>query len=190
MEIKSYLIEENAKLIYDTEELDAWQDQVQLLGLEKQAALMSPDKSPVPFPVMTEAEREIYGKVLDRHSDYKSFDGEVIPLRILSLISLSEKEKYFDEIQIWHSRTVKDPLVIGKRYDSDADREEKRSWNMTYYLIGAWGEKIKLAVNLLEGWNDYMLTQIKDQMEWNIKEQNQKYTKFKYQLSSVTTSKK
>jgi len=61
---------------------------------------------------------------------------------------------------------------------------------MTYHLIGAWGEKIKLAINLLEGWNDYMLTQIKDQMEWNVKEQNQKYTKFKYQLSSVTTSKK
>jgi hypothetical protein len=190
MEIKSYLIEENEKLIYDTAELDAWQDQVQLLGLEKQAALMQPDKSPIPFPVMTDAEQAILASVLEMHEDYKNFEGEVIPLRVLSLIALCEKEKYFDRIQIWYSRKQKDPIVIGMVYDSEDSRQKKYSWNMLYHMIAEWGPKLKSIIELLPIWNEFELAKAKSNYDYAIKQHQEKYEQFKFQISSMQPAKK
>lgn len=190
MEIKSHLIEENAKLIYDNEELNEWQDHVQVLGLTRQAALMQPDKSPIPFPATTEAEESILGAILDRHTDYKEFDKEVIPLRVLSLIALCEKEKYFDKIEIWHSTRTKDPIVVGKKYSTETDRQEKRNWNMDVFKIAEWGPKLKSLAELFPAWIEYETAKLKDSYDWNVRQFNEKVERFRFQISAEQPVKK
>ena len=190
MEVKSFLIEEHESTIFEPTEIERWQEIVSVLGLEKQKNLMKDGKSMMPFPAMTEAEREIYRQVLDYQENYVEFDNEAIPLKILGLIALCEKEKYFDGIEIWYSKQFSDPLAVGYLYDSEASRIAKRSWSRDFYLIGAWGAKIKHAADLLDLWHNKVINDIKSTFDWNTNEQLKKYEKFKFQLSSLAPSKK
>ena len=190
MEVKSYLIEENSGLVFDVEELDKWQDTVQILGLEKQAALMAPDKSPVPFPSMTDAEQSILTNVLDTHKDYKEYDSEVIPLRVLSLIALCEKEKYFDTIEIWYSTRVKDPIVIGKRYSSQEDRDKKRYWDMDNFKIAEWGTKLRSLLELIPLWDEYERAKLQSSFDYNLRQHEERLERFKFQVSVIQPAKK
>lgn len=186
METKSFLVEEHSKTIFSNEEIDQWSDLVQVLGLEKQAALMNNNSSPspLPFPLMIEAEERIYETVFDIHKNYKEYSEEAIPLKILSLIALCEKEKYFDKIEIWYSRAIDDPIVIGLRYESEEDEFNNRAWNMIRHMIGAWGEKLKSAIDLLPSWDDYQRKQITENYEYNLKDHNLKVERFKFQLNA------
>lgn len=192
METKSFLIEEHESTVFDLTEMDQWHDLVQVLGLEKQAELVKVGSSLTfaPFPAMTEAESTIFKSVLDRHTDYREFSGEAIPLKILSLIALCEKEKYFDKIQIWHSREIPDPLVVGLKYQNEKDREEDNHWRALSFKIGVWGDKIKSALDLLPAWKEMKESEHARNYEYYMNSLKQEVERFKFQLGAVEPARK
>lgn len=190
MEVTSYLIEEHVDVIFDREKIDEWKAVAEELGLEGQLSLLTKEKSMMPFPAMSEAERVVYGDIFDSKQNYHSFNSEAIPLKILSLISLCEKEKYFDKIQIWNNQEIKDPIVIGMRYSSENDRLNGYSWNMSHYMIGAWGEKLLSLAKLLPLWDDYKRKRMKDNYEQNLSSHVSQFDKFKFQVGSFVQKSK
>lgn len=166
METKLFLIEEHKETIFEGSEIEKWKALVDELGLVCQAELIAENKSPLPFPVMTEAQSVIYGVVLETKTNYKEFRNEAIPLSILSLILLCEKEHYFENIQIWHSRQNPDPLVVGLNFASPEDRINKYTWRMVPSLIAQWGAKIKPMADLIPLWDKFE----REQMEENYKQ--------------------
>ena len=187
MEIKSFLIEEHAETIFDNEKIAEWKNLVAELGLENQAALLKGNTvgSPLPFPAMTEAERTIYSLVLETKCNYKNFTSEAIPLKMLSLISLCEREKYFDKIEIWYSRNNPDPMIVGKNFENENDKKNNYEWLMVPFLIGAWGAKIKDVSELLPAWDNLQFEELKNDYDYKIKEHQKIVEKFKFQLNAI-----
>jgi hypothetical protein len=81
------------------------------------------------------------------------YQGSVIPLAILSVVALSEKEQYFKRIEIWHDEEVPDPVVIGYREDPTA------SWRDLAYVLGRFGEELltfeELKIKAKERWKAF-----------------------------------
>jgi len=130
MEVETYLIEENQVLISDPNELKKYQGMVENLGLEGQKELMEGNKSPIPFRPMSKEELAIYKICLPEKREVKRFRTEVIPIRVLSILALCDKEEYFKEIEVW-SDTEDDPILVGKKGYSDP-----------FYLLARWGKTL------------------------------------------------
>jgi len=181
METKLFLIDEHKETIFEGSEIDKWKALVDELGLTEQAALIAENKSPLPFPAMTEAQNEVYSKILDTHTDYKQFRNEAIPLSVLSLIAFCEKEKHFEKIDIWYSRQNPDPLVVGLNYPDSNSRINGYSWQMIPSLIAQWGAKIKPISELLPLYDEYEMSRILNENQQRIEQHKQKMEKFKFQ---------
>jgi hypothetical protein len=72
----------------------------------------------------------------------KEYDKTPIPLEVLSLIALSEKEKYFDELQIWYDNEAPDPILVGIKAGAN-------SWEKDIWLLARWGAE-KVGFEYLE----------------------------------------
>ena len=131
--IETYLMEDSEKMISDVEHLEEWTKIVEELGLTGQQALAKPAKSPIPFLPLNEISERVYGTLCKFHTSVKIYKRSTIPLRILSLIALSENEKYFHHIEIWDDNDP-DPVVIG--YVNDTYSSPK-------FLIGRWGDELR-----------------------------------------------
>lgn len=179
METKLFLIEEHLGTLVDSTEIEQWSQLVNDLGLQGQKELIKPEKSPIPFPVLNEMENDIYSSILNQKQDYKSYDSEAIPLKVLSMIALCEKEKYFKRIEIWYSEKNPDPLVIGKRFRDAVDEEKQYTWRMVSHKIAQWGAKLLPAIALLPAYDEYMRDQAKDSYDYAIKQHEEKMRRFK-----------
>lgn len=186
METRVFFIEEHKGTTFDSEQIEKWQSLVQELGLEKQTKLITENKSPIPFAVMSELQSTIWGAVLDWKVSYKEFEHEAIPVEILSTIALCEREKYFDKIEIWFSRQMPDPLVVGKRYNTDSDREKAYTWAMVSYLVASWGSQIKPAEELIDQYDALQRDCFKDSYDYNIKAHEEKMKKFRFQSQAFS----
>jgi hypothetical protein len=133
--VQTFIIEETKELIYDSDKIQEWKDKCQELGLENQLALAEPDKSPIPFECINEVQRRVYETLCPVKTMYKDYKRTAIPLEVLSLIALSEKEGYFSDIQIWYDDKTPDPFAIGLVKESD--------WRHRYYCIARWGDSLK-----------------------------------------------
>ena len=112
--VETFLIEENVELIYDNEKLEKWNSLVVQLGLEGQANITKPDKSPIPFMHMKRSLIAMFNVLCPVKTNIRQFNITPIPLEILDLVSLSEKEQYFSEIEIWYDDKKPDPVCVGK----------------------------------------------------------------------------
>lgn len=112
-EVETFIIEETAPLIYDNEQLDKWNDLVKELGLKGQTNIVKPNKSPIPFMFLNQGLKNILDTLCPKRVSIENFDISPIPVEILSLVSLSNMEKYFNKIQIWYDDKQKDPCCIG-----------------------------------------------------------------------------
>lgn len=184
METKLYLIEEHKQTIFEGSEIDKWKEIVAELGLTMQEELINNVKSPLPFPIMSDAEQTIYSAILEYKDKYNSFDAEAIPLSVLGLIKFCIDENHFDKIEIWYSRNNPDPLVIGKRFRDESDRTNNYNWRMNHYLIAQWGGKIKPLKELLPIYDKYMKDYIKSEFEEKMKTHNSNVSKFTFQINS------
>jgi hypothetical protein len=110
--VETFLIEENVELIYDNEKLEKWNNLVTELGLEGQSNLAKPDKSPVPFMNMKKSLINVFSILCPVKVGIKKFNVTPIPVEILDLVSLSEKEQYFSEIEIWYGDRKLDDIKI------------------------------------------------------------------------------
>jgi len=115
MQTETYLIDECLELIEDPEKLDDWHRLVKEMDLEGQKSVASGECSPVPFERMNEADDIIFSKVFPRKVDLHTFNDCAIPLTVLSVVALCEKEKYFETIEVWTNPTDDDPVVVGRR---------------------------------------------------------------------------
>lgn len=142
MAIETYLIEESEKMIAEPEHLEEWQKSVEELGLEGQKQLAKPDKSPIPFPKMKSTEYRVYETLCPNKTEVKKYSSNTIPLRVLSLIALAQREEYFAGIEIWDDDTKPDPIAVGFT-DASAYAERKN-----YYIIARWGDELRSFVEL------------------------------------------
>jgi hypothetical protein len=180
METNLFLIEEHKEIIFEGTEIDKWKSLVDELGLTEQAKLIEGSKSPIPFPVMTEAQQAIYSVILETKTPYKQFQGEAIPLSVLSLIALCEREHYFEKIEIWYSRQNPDPLVIGKNYPDESSRNNKYEWYMIPSLIAQWGAKIKKMSDLIPLYDSYERNRLNEDYQRLLQQHEQKIKRFEF----------
>jgi len=145
MNVESYLVKETQELVVDAKSLDKWKAQCEKLEMEGQLSLVNKkDASPIPFRTMTVQENHVYEVLLPQRDSYREYDKQPIPLEVLSLIALAEKENYFKEIQIWSDYDQPDPVVVGIVYPDDS------TWNKTRYIIARWGEELDSMVILVK----------------------------------------
>lgn len=140
--VQSFLVEETKELIYDSDKISEWREKCEELGLSKQLALCEPDKSPLPFEHMNTVQFRVYETLCPEKRKYQEYSKTTIPLEVLSLIALSEKEQYFDEIQIWCDDKSPDPLAVGIKKETD--------WTHVRYLIARWGDVLRPFEELKE----------------------------------------
>lgn len=166
--VETFVIEETAELIYDNEKLSEWNRLVEELGLKGQTKITQKDKSPIPFMPLNQVLKTTFETLCPRKVDAKEYDVTPIPVEILSLISLSTKEEYFQKIEIWYDEKTKDPACIGitsKFYVSSSESNPENirgkyfqsekvaresgynsksgsGWyiDQHYYLIGKWAD--------------------------------------------------
>jgi hypothetical protein len=139
MAIETYLIEDSEKMIAEPEHLEEWNQLVEELNLDGQKTLKDGDKSPIPFPMMTTGERRVYEVLCPNKTEVKEYHNNTIPLRVLSLIALSQRENYFNEIQIWDDTAKPDPIAVGIVGDK---------WSGKHYIIARWGDELRAFAEL------------------------------------------
>lgn len=140
--VQSFIVEESKELIYDSEKIDEWKAKCEELGLTEQLALSTPGKSPIPFESMNTVSNRVYSTLCPAKVKYKAYKKTAIPLEVLSLIALSEKEHYFEEIEIWYDDKTPDPLAVGVN--------KIQSWEREYFLIARWGDVLRPFEELKE----------------------------------------
>jgi hypothetical protein len=135
MAIEVFLIEDSEKLIAEPEHLEEWTKTVEELKLEGQQKLAKPEKSPIPFQPMNTIMQVVYGILCPEKEPVNRYEASTIPLRVLSLIALAEREKYFTDIDIWHANDKPDPIAVGYtngRYSSNG-----------MFILARWGDELQ-----------------------------------------------
>ena len=111
--VETFVIEETQELIYDNEKLDKWNELVNELGLVGQTTIISTDKSPIPFLHINTSLSNVFETLCPRKVSVEEYNLTPIPVEILSLVSLSKKENYFNKVEIWYDDKNPDPVCIG-----------------------------------------------------------------------------
>lgn len=133
--VQTFVIEETESLIYDSDALKEWKDKCEALGLTEQLALAAPEKSPIPFECLNTTQLRVYETLCPAKEDYRKYRRTPIPLEVLSLIAMSEKERYFDGIEIWYDEKSPDPFAIGYKKETE--------WTRRHYCIARWGDELR-----------------------------------------------
>jgi len=163
MAIETYLIEESEKMIAEPEHLEEWLKTVEELGLEGQKKLTKEEKSPIPFPKMRRVEYRVYETLCPNKEDVLKYSNNTIPLRVLSLIALAQREQYFVIIEIWDDHASPDPVAVGF-----ADSSGLYGENRNAFIIARWGDELRSFPELLkiakEKWTIKNTTELKSRI--------------------------
>lgn len=196
--VETYIIPETSELIYDSERLNRWNDLINELGLVGQTTIVNKDKSPIPFLNMKTSLIEVFKTLCPQSRDVKEYNYTPIPVEILELVSLSIKEGYFDQIQIWYDGKNPDLACIGLKAETYIPRT-KKGWewgnvkttykealelcddgqtpylnNMIHYLIGRWGDVKRSFSELKEMAKSRFISEQKTQLLLEIKQHQRK----------------
>ena len=133
MEIESYLVESAEELIANPDELKEYTELVEKLELTGQQELIGQGGTPIPFQAMDVSTKRVLETLFPEKKSVSLYRGEMIPLRVLSLIALAKQENYFDLIQIWYKPNTDDPVAVGIKGSQ---------WSGEYYLIARWGKAL------------------------------------------------
>lgn len=147
MVVQNYLRDEFLSPVVDGEDLQEVNSLIEELGLSC-GNKINPEKSQVPFDKMDYTMIRTFKTLCPNVIDHKKYPHS-IPLESLRMISLCEKESYFDSIEVWYTDVNPDPFLIGKLYKDDSDREKGYSWNMESYLISRWGPEARTMEELV-----------------------------------------
>jgi hypothetical protein len=115
--VETFVIEETAELIYDDNQLTKWNELIGELGLEGQTKIVVGKKSPIPFLHLKKSMVAVFETLCPRKVDIKEYDVTPIPVEILELAALSEREGYFSSLQIWYDDKNPDPVCVGILYE-------------------------------------------------------------------------
>lgn len=111
--VETFLVEETVDLIYDGDKLGKWNSLVNELGLTGQSQIVKPDKSPIPFMHLKKSMINVLETLCPQKVSIREFNITPIPIEILDLVALAEREQYFSKIQIWYDDTKPDPACVG-----------------------------------------------------------------------------
>lgn len=168
--VETFVIEETQELIYDNDKLEEWNKYVSELGLNGQTQIVKPSKSPIPFLHLKRSMVAVFECLCPRKVKVEEYNVSPIPVEILSLVSLSKKEGYFDRLEIWYDEKSPDPVCIGVKspyyayddndklhasypsYDEALKVMNKNGWtknkpypntwsaDVRYYILGKWAD--------------------------------------------------
>ena len=151
--VETFLVEETINLIHDNEALDKWKQKVEELQLHGQKTVVKEDKSPIPFLWMNSGLVQTFSTLCPTKVDIDKYDKTPIPVELLEMVSLCQKEKYFDKIRVWYNEQDKDPVIVGY-VAGDDDNYKNQDWFMEspqyskQYLIGRWAD-VKASLDQL-----------------------------------------
>lgn len=68
-----------------------------------------------PYREMTAEEQRVYGYLFAKEMPIEKYDRGPIPLRVLQVAALAQREGWFDRLEVWcpESAQDKDPLLVG-----------------------------------------------------------------------------
>lgn len=147
--VETYIIEETQELIYDNEKLGQWNKLVGELGLTGQRQVLKTDKSPIPFLWMNEVLVAVFGELCPRKVKVSEYNKTPIPVEALGLVSLSVKEGYFNEIEVWYDDKTPDPAIIGYKYTKGTSAWENQYY-AEKYLLARWSDVKATLAELTE----------------------------------------
>ena len=149
--VETFYVSETVNLIHDNEALDKWNEKVVELGLEGQTKVIVADKSPIPFMWMNQSIVATFEILCPTKVDITKYDKTPIPLELLEVVSLCEKEKYFSKIKVWYNEKEKDPAIVGY-VDVPDGKYDGQDWYLESYgkkyLIGRWAD-VKASLDQL-----------------------------------------
>lgn len=142
MAVETYLETELQDIVTDVEKNEEWKAKIEELDLKGQKDLLGGAKSPIPFPIMNNAMKNVYKTLCPQEDSVKEYSRTAIPSRVLEMIGLSVKEGYFKHLMVWYDETKADPILIGST--------SKNSWDGERYLIARWGDELRSYPELRE----------------------------------------
>lgn len=197
--VQTYMVPELSDLVTDKESLDRWNKLVEECGLQGQTKLVSVDKSPIPFLHMNKTVKRTFETLCEESCPVEEFAVTPIPVELLDLVALSQREKYFNRIVVRWDDVHPDPVIIGEigyHYEMTFYNDSRKSLDgkrfatkqevvdaggkhpgyveTASYLIGRWGDEGKdLRVLLSEAIERYKAQQ-KNKLQKEINEATQK----------------
>lgn len=140
--VEIFLEPELEELVSEPDKLKEWHEAVARLGLDGQKKIAAPEKSPIPFPIINQQMRLVYSTLCPAHEELKKFSDTAIPLRVLQVAELCQRESYFGELHVWHNNQEKDPILVGVKQDPEL------SWRKTEYIVARWGDELRSFAEL------------------------------------------
>jgi len=99
----------------------------------------------IPFKKMSLEDRRMWGVICPAEEKLTEFSGELIPLRVLEVISICNEKEYFNEMMVFSEKeNKKDPILVGITHP------DGKSWDKTYWLVARWGEVLENMDTLFE----------------------------------------
>ena len=136
MEVKIYREPENVGLLLDDEQLEKYQSLALELGIPE----VKPDKTPSVYQVLNTSQTRALEALCPATTELKNYSRSTIPVEVLQAIKFVVDNDMFDVIQVWFDDKNPDPMIIGRKYNNDNDRQKGYSWTMTSTLIARWGD--------------------------------------------------
>ena len=129
--VASYLLKETEDLVVSEEALTEWTQAAERLGLEGQLTLTKEEKSPIPFLHMNRRLKGVFKVLCPSKVEVKGFKVSAIPLEVMRLLELSEREGYFERVEVCWDDEKQDPIAVGHSVEKES------------YLIARWGAEAK-----------------------------------------------
>lgn len=91
-----------------------------------------------PFPVMRKSDENMWSMICPTRSKLEDYNREVVPVRVLEVIELVQKNDLFEELSIWYDEQAPDPILVGtKTLDSQYPHTKTR------YLLARWSNELR-----------------------------------------------
>lgn len=146
--VETFFVEETINLIHDNDALDRWNEKVRELQLVGQTEIVKADKSPIPFMWMNDAMISTFETLCPTKVDISLYNKTPIPVELLEVVSLCQKEQYFGAIKVWYNEKQKDPVIIGYSIVEGKESDWQLEYYSKKYLIGRWAD-VKASLDSL-----------------------------------------
>lgn len=139
MEVKIYREPENESLILDEEQLNEYNKLATELGLQPKER-EEKKQTPNIYPCLNQAMKKQLEALCPTKTPAEKYTRSTIPVEVLRVYKYAKDNEMFDEFQIWYADKEPDPLLIGRRWQTQEAKEKDYSWMKDDYLIARWGD--------------------------------------------------
>lgn len=134
--VKIYREPENTGLILNEEELNEYKKLAGELGLDE----FKPDKVPSVYTPINQVQIRALKALCPCTYKLKKYTRGTIPVEALQAVKFATDNEMFDVLEVWCDDKEPDPVIIGKSFTNQSDRENDYTWNMHHTLIARWGD--------------------------------------------------